>query len=252
MTVIPGKPWYDDDRFWDALAPALFGMSRIAMASEEVEAIIALTGLAPPACVLDMACGVGRHSIEFARRGFSVTGVDRTASYIERARRRAADEGLEVEFVLADMREFVRDGAFDLALCLYTSLGYFDERADDRKAIENVSRSLRHGGAFVVDTMAREILPRVFHPRNWHDEDGVILLEESSASGDWSRVDNRWIIIDGDERAEVEFSLHVYSAVELEQMLEGCGLGITGTCGWFDGSPFDGNALRLVITSRRP
>lgn len=44
--------------------------------------------------MLDLCCGPGRHPLEFARRGFQVTGVDRTAGYLETARAAATREGL--------------------------------------------------------------------------------------------------------------------------------------------------------------
>jgi len=56
--------------------------------------MMALLALAPGARVLDLCCGVGQHSLEFARRGFQATGVDRTASYLEEVQRRATEEGL--------------------------------------------------------------------------------------------------------------------------------------------------------------
>lgn len=56
-----------------------------------------------------MPCGSGRHSVELARRGHRVTGVDLSAEAIGHARRAAA--GLDVEFVHADMREIPPAGA---------------------------------------------------------------------------------------------------------------------------------------------
>jgi len=58
--------------------------------------------------VLELACGPGRHALEFARRGYRVTGVDRTARYLETAREKAGEEGLDVEWVEADMRTLRR------------------------------------------------------------------------------------------------------------------------------------------------
>ena len=52
--------------------------------------------------ILDLACGFGRHSLELARRGFSVTGVDITPSYIEFAREEAKREGGQADFEYVD------------------------------------------------------------------------------------------------------------------------------------------------------
>ena len=77
------KPWREEDSFWEIAGPVLFTEQRWEYAPREVGAMVSLLGLSPGARVLDMCCGVGRHSLEFARRGFRVTGVDRTGTYLD-------------------------------------------------------------------------------------------------------------------------------------------------------------------------
>jgi 2-polyprenyl-3-methyl-5-hydroxy-6-metoxy-1,4-benzoquinol methylase len=97
--------WHEDGCFWDTFAGFMFNAQRIAAAAEEVECMAALLGIRRGQSILDLCCGVGRHALEFARRGFAVTGVDRTRSYLERARICAGHDGLQVEFVDSDMAE---------------------------------------------------------------------------------------------------------------------------------------------------
>jgi 2-polyprenyl-3-methyl-5-hydroxy-6-metoxy-1,4-benzoquinol methylase len=78
--------------------------------------------------------------------GFSVTGVDRTAFLLDEARRHALTEGVEVEWVQEDMRSFARPNAYDLAVSVYTSFGYFDDPADNRLVLRNLFTSLKSGG----------------------------------------------------------------------------------------------------------
>ena len=100
--------WHEQDSFWEIIAPKLFRKDHWENASTEVENIISLLEIDKSAHVLDLCCGLGRHSLELARQGFQVTGVDRTLKYIEEGSRRAKDEGLNVEFLQEDMRNFVR------------------------------------------------------------------------------------------------------------------------------------------------
>ena len=79
--------WHELDNFWESVP--LFTEQQLQKAAEEVEGVISLLELEPGASVLDLPCGVGRHSLEFARRGYPVTAVDRTASYLQTARERA-------------------------------------------------------------------------------------------------------------------------------------------------------------------
>lgn len=73
------------------------------------------------------------------------------------------------EFMQADMRAFRMPVGFDLAINLFTSFGYFEEEADDRKVLANVLASLNSGGAYVMDMMGKEILARSFQERDWRD-----------------------------------------------------------------------------------
>ena len=110
----------ESDVFWRDPGPILFTPDRWERASGDVDQILQLLDPAPDASTLDLACGPGRIALELARRGFRVTGVDRTASYLDEARERAAADGLDVGSVQADMREFTRPETFDLALNVST------------------------------------------------------------------------------------------------------------------------------------
>src|SRR5688500_13462732 len=107
--------WFSDEAFWIASHDTTFPAARFNAAAAEVEQILALIQLDDGGEVLDLACGPGRHSIPLAQRGFTVTGVDQSQFLLERARSRSAQEGVSVEWVKADMREFLRPEAFDLA-----------------------------------------------------------------------------------------------------------------------------------------
>ena len=119
--------------------------------------------LAPGRCILDLACGGGRHSLAMARRGAVVTGIDLGPTAIAAARRRAARTAISVEFVQGDMREMMYETAFDAATFLF---GCFTEmqRADAETCLQKISRSLRPGGMFVLD---------VFTPGFFADLDGM-------------------------------------------------------------------------------
>jgi len=245
------KGWHEDDRLWEATAPLLFSERRWAAAPEEVENIISLLQLPPGASVLDLCCGLGRHSLELVRRGFRLTGVDRTDSYLEEARRRAEAEGLEIEFVREDMRRFRRPGAFDGAINLFTSFGYFEDPEEDKQVLENVYASLRPGGKFLIDTMGKEVLARIFRERDWVEEDGLILLEERRLHDGWSWMETRWIILQDGKQEEFTLKLRLYSGTELAALLQEVGFGGIELFGNLEGKPYDHNARRLVALAQK-
>ena len=154
------QPWHEQDEFWETVAPILFAQRRWSDAPAEVEEVVSLLGIGPGAHILDLCCGVGRHSLELARRGFRVTGVDRTRLYLDRASKQAEAEGLKIEFVQDDMRTFCRPDAFDVVINLFTSFSYFEDPEEDRQVLVNVYRSLKPGGVFVLEMLGKEILAR--------------------------------------------------------------------------------------------
>lgn len=244
--------WHEDDRFWETFAPAMFTPERFAAAPGEVTSVLALARTPPGAAVLDVACGPGRHALELARRGFRVTGVDRTRLHVSRARAGAAAEGLRLELVEGDARAFVRPDSFDLALSLFTSFGYFRDPADDRRLAENVADSLRPGGTFVIDVVGKEVLGRIFQPRDWHElPDGALWLEERRVDGGWSQLRNRWILLRDGRREEFVIELRLYSAAELAALLREAGFASAEPFGSLRGTPYDEKAERLVIVARR-
>jgi SAM-dependent methyltransferase len=244
--------WFEDDALWEAVAPTLFPAERLRAASTEVEH--ALTLLAPPvgAKLLDLCCGVGRHSLELARRGFVVTGVDRTRRYLEIARERAAAEGISVELVHSDMREFVRPGQFDGAINLFTSFGYFEDPADDLRTARNLYESIKPGGRLVLDTMGKEILARIFRERDWRvNQDGSIILEERRVRSGWDWIENRWILIQGSERREFRVANRLYGGTDLRSLLKEAGFNTVELYGSLAATPYDHKAERLVAVAQK-
>src|SRR6185437_2291374 len=88
--------------------------------------------------ILDVPSGHGRHSIEFAKRGYTVVGVDINNFFLEQAQSEAENHKISASFLHADMRKLNFQNEFDLAVNLFTSLGYFDDESDDRKIFDGV------------------------------------------------------------------------------------------------------------------
>jgi SAM-dependent methyltransferase len=245
------KPWHEEDDFWERARAVLFPERRWEEAPLEVEAILSLVRPAPGARVLDLCCGPGRHALEFVRRGFQVTAVDRTTAYLESARRRAKKEGLDLEFIEDDMRSFCRPGGFDAVVNYFTSFGYFEDPEDDRRVVSNVYRSLKIGGAFLLDMMGKEVLARILQGRRWEEEDGWLLLQETRVTKNWSWVESRWIVLKDDKKQEFNISHRLYSAVELISLLTQCGFESVDIYGDVKGGPYDHTAQRLVAVAHK-
>jgi len=244
------KAWHEDDAFWEALGPLMFTEKLWAAAPAEIDAILELVTLPPGASVLDLGCGVGRHSLELARRGYQVTGLDRTAAYLVEARKRARKEGLPGAFLMADMREFVRHAAFDVVLSLLTSFSYFEDAADNMRVLVNVARSLKPEGRFVLQLMGKEVLARIFQARDWREQDGTYFLQERTLSNNWGWMQNRWILIQDGTVQEFNVSHWIYSAAELVSLLTSSGFAHVDIYGDLEGAPYDQAARQLIAVAR--
>lgn len=245
------KPWHEQDSFWEAFAPVIFNNKLMQAALQEIEQLLSLLELQPGSSICDLCCGVGRHSLELARRGFKVTSVDRTAFYLKEAKKKAYAEGLDIEFVLKDIRNFCQPNSFDAAINLYTSFGYFEEPIDNKTALENIYKSLKSGGKLIMDLMGKEVLARIFQERDWREENGVILLEERKLGKNWSFIESRWILIKNGKKYERKFYPRLYSAIELCDLLESTGFQKVETYGGLDGLPYDQKADRLVLVGQK-
>ena len=242
--------WHEDDAFWEAFAPLMFTEEHRAATPAVVDAILALVVLPPGASVLDLGCGVGWHALELARRGYQVTGVDRTAAYLAEARERSRREGLPGAYLKADMREFVRPAAFDVVLSLRTSFSYFEDAADNKKVLVNVARSLKPKGHFVLQLMGKEVLTRIFQARDWREQNGTYFLQERTLSDNWGWMQNRWILIQDGSVQEFDVSHWIYSAAELVSLLTSSGFAHVDIYGDLEGSPYDQTAKQLVAVAR--
>jgi len=108
--------------------------------------------------VADVACGVGRHAIAFAKWGLGVVGVDPSEELLRIARGRATEEGTGVEFVRSDFLHLADALAppFDAIVCIGNSLPHLLQERQVRCALEQMSVLLRPQGVLAVQTRSAE------------------------------------------------------------------------------------------------
>ncbi|MHC4792091.1 MAG: class I SAM-dependent methyltransferase, partial [Planctomycetota bacterium] len=243
------KAWYENEGLWKAFGPAIFNQERLEAATEEIDEVIELLQIEKGAKILDLCCGIGRHSLELARRGYGVVGVDLTEEYLAKARKQAESEGLNVEFVRKDMRRFCQSEGFDAVINMFTAFGYFESQAENKRVLSNIYRSLRGGGKLIIDVMGKEVLARIYRERDWHEEDGRIFLRESKMQQNWSWADVRLIVLEDGKQREFRFGHRIYSAVEIEVLLKDCGFSCVSIYGDLTGADYDQNAKRLIAVA---
>jgi ubiquinone/menaquinone biosynthesis C-methylase UbiE len=240
---------------WDAFFSDFYlranaGSERQGEAEAQALAAVRAAGAPEGGEVLDVACGFGRHAVPLARAGYRVTGVDRSETLLAEARRRAGDGGPEL--VQADYRDLpLADASFDAALNLYTSLGYLGDEEDTRVLAE-IARVLRPGGRLVIETMHRDRLVRDWRDQSWHMVgEGRLLLEQRTFDARSGVAQTTQTLIEpSGERDSHTFSVRVYTATELVDMLLRAGFAEARCYGDLEGAPFT-TATRLVVAADR-
>lgn len=242
--------WYADEDFWARVYPVLFSQERFDAADEETAELVDLAK-AKTGRVLDLCCGPGRHAVALARRGFDVTGVDLSSYLLNKAREHAGQSKVDVEWVEADMRDFVRPGAYDLVLNLFTSFGYFATEADDMRTLKNMVESLADDGVLVIDVLGKEALAERVHANPVEERKGALLIQKFDITDDWCRARSQWVIVQGDKADRVQFEHTLYSGKELRELMNWAGLSDVTLYGSLDGRPYGPGARRLVAVGRK-
>jgi SAM-dependent methyltransferase len=199
----------------------------------EIDRAVAILRPEEGARVLDLACGTGRHSIELARRGFSVVGVDIAPDLLEVASRDAEEAEGDVSFLEADLRELAFDEEFDVVLNLNDgAIGYFETDEENHRTFEVIAAALSPGGGNLLQ------LPNVLYAeahlpqKTWIAGGGMVEL-----------IDHRWDArtryLEGSTTpilvgevfegvSPIPFRQRLYSSEELAEIYQSVGMELAG------------------------
>ncbi|MCB0792988.1 MAG: methyltransferase domain-containing protein [Flavobacteriales bacterium] len=238
--------WYRD-WFGTPYYAMLYGHRDGSEARPWVGTIIDRTGIRPGSCVLDVACGRGRHALWFAQAGMQVEGIDISPENIAEAQA-LVPQG---RFHVHDMREPFAIERCDLVVSLFTSLGYFTEPEDDQRAVNACVQALRPGGWFVVDFMNTPRMLEQLVPEEEVRRNGVVFHIRRVVRG---RFVFKMIDVT-DKGCTHHFEERVEAIVpeELERMVTRAGASIVDRTDGPRPTPFDPVLSdRFVLWARRP
>lgn len=213
-----------------------------------VDLIVEVTDLQPGCSVLDVGCGRGRHALEFAERGYRVTGLDLSDRALEIARSRAVEAGAEVTFERGDMREPYRRSAFDLVVNLFTAFGYFESDSDHQSAVDAFAMAIRQTGTVVQDFMNSCSVVDSLVARDTRQVNGVEITQQRWVKG--NRILKEITIDNGSESHSFLESVALFKLPDFERFYRAAGLRIMETYGDYDGSAWSRSSPRLIMVAK--
>lgn len=171
-----------------------------------------------PGRLIDLGCGVGRHALRFATRGFAVVAVELSHSMLEEVGRKADAAGSPIDRVRANLcrLECLPDGSFDYALSMFSTLGMIRSAASRRRALAEAARVLRPGGRLALHAHNLWLNLRSKQGRSWLLGRLPSILAGAETAGD------RRMTYRGVPGMEV----HLYRWGELRREVIGAGLAI--------------------------
>jgi SAM-dependent methyltransferase len=200
--------------------------------------------------VLDVCCGWGRHLLAFAELGLDVAGVDWSADLLARVAAQPGGERVAARVVRGDARALpFRDGAFDGAVSLFSSFGYFGE-AGDAALLRGVARVLRPGGRAFLDLMNPAYVRARLVPESRREQGGAVLTERRELRGPCVAKEVELLRADGSRRTWRE-EVRLYQPGEVAELLTTAGLALEAAWGGFDGAPAGPDAPRQLLRATR-
>jgi len=199
------------------------------------------------ASILDVGCGKGRHANYLHSIGFNVTGIDLAANSIAEAKEM---ETMGLSYYVHDMRIPFQDSAFDCALNLFTSIGYFEKLADNEKAIGSCSTALKTKGILVIDFLNAERVVKNLIPLETKQVGNICF--ELQRSYDQGRIIKKITVIDGNEKHHYEEQVSALGLEDFRTYFSVSGMELISLFGNYNLDEFDNaNSDRLIMVAQK-
>lgn len=216
----------------------------------EVAGLVKLLALDTPMCILDLACGFGRHANRLAALGHSVVGIDYIPGFLDIARADAERMGIDVDYRQGDMRTFDLAAEFDRVMILFTAFGYFSDE-ENAAVLANAARALKPGGLLGFDLPNRDVTLKTLMPAFVEEKEGNLMINRSSFDPLTGRWINRRIVIRDGVRRDKPFFVRLYNYSEIRQLLLAAGLEMQTVHANWRAEPFTAESRGMAIVARK-
>ena len=209
-----------------------------------------------PELVLDLGCGTGKMTLELARRGYDMTGIDYSPEMLDVARSASEEEGHDVLWLCQDMREFELYGTVDAAVCCLDCINHLEEREDLEACFSLIHNYLIPDGIFVFDINGRYKFENIYADNSYvMEEDGSVCVWQNSYNPKTRLCDFFITLFEEDDdgrynRYDELQTERMYTIRTMKKMLTECGFEFIGAYSDFDFGEATDASERIYITAR--
>ena len=249
--------------------PTLFEKSlekAVERASIEVkglEEIFSKFGVTKNSLILDLCCGIGRHSVILAEKSYNVVGLDLSPKYIKHANKKAIESNVtkRTNFKIGDMRlvgNLLKNykGKFNVVLNLYTSLGYYNEETD-RNILNQLYENTALNCILIIEMANRDFPIRHFLKEDiTYPSDNLVLFQQRKLNFASSRMENVWKYYQKKGKDLIhldtfELDHRIYSFHELKNLVEKCSWTFQTCYSNLNLDPFIIDSNRIVLVAQK-
>lgn len=220
-------------------------------AKEEVHKMISWLNLNKGATVLDLCCGMGRHSLALAELGYQLTGIDLSTILLREAKKNDTEQ--QIEFIKADMRSLPITRQFDAIVNLFSSFGYFETDEEHLQVLQEMRRLLAPGGKFIIDFLNPLYTITNLVPESQRVDEGQLIQEKRCIEQGYVKkqitiTDINYEGLHGKqpERRYLE-RIRLYTSDDFKSLLAQAGLTLEAIYGGYNGEPYDEEGSKRMI-----
>lgn len=205
--------------------------------------------------LLDAGCGIGRHAVLMAQRGYQVTGLDISPLYVQKAKEYASSENVQANFQCGDVLEvgslLGQDAPFDAIISMFTSHSYYGWEGD-LTTFSQLHELASADAVLVILTTNRDSIIRKFTPEAMDKAGNIRILQRRGLDLETSTMLNDWAFFEGENeslrpRLSIQMEHRIYSLHDMMRLLEEAGWSYLKSMGQSDDE--EGGPVPLTIDS---
>lgn len=202
---------------------------------------------------LDVGCGFGRHSLELAKRGLDVVGIDPAEAMIAAAneRKKELNEAQQdhATFVVSAGESFQTDHKFGTSICLMTTFGQVSASGPNDTLLSAIQQNLKPGGKLILEVPQKQTMVNNLKASDRFGTDTHYTQINRRFDSDLGQIIETFEIVSPESTHHFLLSYKLYDQAEIEAELQAAGFKIVSMAGTYSGEPVTDTSMNMVIVA---